>query len=59
MRWKALMALGEANSTLPSSSTTTKPSPTRGDSSVPTSSSGKGKADSATIAPRRSGRAGG
>ena len=54
MRWKALMALGEANSTRPSASTTTKPSPTRGASSVPTSSSGKGKADSATIWASRS-----
>ena len=54
MRWKALMALGEANSTRPSPSTTTNPSPTRGVSSVPTSWSGKGKADSPTIWASRS-----
>ena len=48
------MAFGEANSTRPSASTTTKPSPTRGASSVPTSSSGNGKADSATISASRS-----
>src|SRR3974390_3093646 len=52
MRWKALMALGEANSTRPSASTTTTPSPTRGASSVPTSSSGNGNADSPTTSAR-------
>ena len=40
--------------TRPSASTTTTPSTTRGDSSVPTSSPGKGNADSATMAARRS-----
>ncbi len=48
------MALGDANSTRPSASTTTTPSPTRGASSVPTSSSGKGNADWATMSARRS-----
>ena len=47
------MALGEANSTLLCVSTNTKPSPTRGVSSVPTSSPGKGNSDSATIVASR------
>ncbi len=56
IRWRALVAFGEAYWTRPSSSTRTRPSPTLGASSVATSSLGNGKVDSVTMVTNRSNR---